>query len=112
MRPSVAAERHAGLDHLLGNLRMPGRVLADFEERRFETIVSESPEDSRRVLRPGTVVEGQHHFFVAEKIVLLEVFEAEAGAAGGVDLDNARETQSFRFVTGRDAGARRGCGSG
>ena len=67
-------------------------MLADLEECGFDAIVSESPQDCRGVLRPRAVVEGQHHFLIAKKIVLLEVFEAEAGAAGGVDLDNARKT--------------------
>ena len=47
-------------------------------------------EDHRRVVRPGAVVEGQHDFVVAQEIVLLEMLEAEGGAAGGVDLDDAR----------------------
>ena len=57
-------------------------------------------------LRPGPVVESQNNFLVAQKIVLLEVLEAEflvaqkivllevleaeAGSARRVDLDDAR----------------------
>src|SRR4029077_246041 len=35
MRPSMRAIRHAGRNHLLGYLRMPGRMLADLEEGRL-----------------------------------------------------------------------------
>jgi hypothetical protein len=35
MRPGVGAKRHAGRDYQLGDLRMPGRVLAYLEEGGF-----------------------------------------------------------------------------
>jgi hypothetical protein len=45
----------------------------------------------KRVLRPGPIVEGQHHLTFAKEIMALEVLEAEAGAAGGVDLDHTAD---------------------
>jgi hypothetical protein len=38
----MRSNRHAGLDYLLGDLRMPGRMLADLEEGRFQAIPSDS----------------------------------------------------------------------
>jgi hypothetical protein len=51
-------------------------------------LVGQRLEHRRRVDRPRTVIEGQHDFLVAEKIDLLEMFEAEAGAARGVDFNH------------------------
>ena len=41
VRPSVGAKRHSGCEHLLGDLRMPSRMLADLEEGRFEAFVGQ-----------------------------------------------------------------------
>ena len=57
---------------------MPSRVLADFEEGRFQTFVGQRLEHSRRT-GPRTIVEGQYDFLVVEEIVLLEMLEAELG---------------------------------
>jgi hypothetical protein len=37
----------------------------------------------------GPSSKGQHNFFVAQEVILLEMFETETGTAGRVDLDNA-----------------------
>ena len=87
---------------------MPRRVLADLEECGLEAIVGERLEHGRRVLRPGAVVEGQHNFLIAQKIVLLEMLEAEARSAGRVDLDDARQAHSARLVAQGDIVGRAG----
>ena len=107
VRPSVGPDRHAGVDHLFGDFGMPRRVLADLEECRLQTFVGQRLEDGGRVRRPRTVVEGQNDLLVAEEVVLLEVLEAEARAAGGVDLDDARQTHAARFVAWRNVARRR-----
>ena len=87
---------------------MPSRVLADFEEGRFQTFVGQRLEHCRGT-GPRTVVEGQNDFLVVEEIVLLEMLEAESGAAGGVDLDNPREAHATGALALWDgAGGRRG----
>ncbi len=111
VRPGVGADRHAGVDHLFGDFRMPGRVLADFEECGLQAFVGQRLEDGGRVRRPRAVVERQNDLFVAEEVVLLEVLEAEAGTAGGVDLDDAGETHAAGFIAWRNiGGGRRGLG--
>ena len=113
VRPGMRADRHSGCDHLLGDFRMPGRVLADLKEGRLETLVGERLEHGQGVLRPGTVVEGQHHFLVAQEIILLEMLEAEPGPAGRIDFDDARKAHPARLVARRYAAGRRGgCGVG
>ena len=111
VRPGMRPDRHAGIDHLPGDLGMPSRVLADFEEGRLQTFVSQRLEHGRRVARPGTVVEGQNDFLVTKEVILLEMLEAEAGAAGGIDFDNAREPHTAGFVACGNCIGRR-CGLG
>jgi hypothetical protein len=89
MRPGMATDRHAGGNHLLGDLRAPSGVLADLEEGRLQAFVGKLLEHGGRVARPRAVVEGQDDFLVAQEVVLLEMLEAEAGTAGRIDLDNA-----------------------
>ena len=62
-------------------------------------------EHCRGVLRPGAVVEGEHDLAFAQKIMALEVLESEAGAAGGVDLDNSRHAQSV-WISGASVSLR------
>ena len=85
----MGADSHPGLDHLFGDFGMPHCVLADLKKRGFQTLIGESLEHRRRALRPGAIVKGQDDLLVAQEVVLLEVLEAESGAAGGVDLDDA-----------------------
>jgi hypothetical protein len=98
----MRADGHAGVDHLLGDLRMPGGVLADLEEGRLQTFVGQRLEHGRRVPRPGTIVEGQDDFLVAEEVILLEMLKAEAGTADGIDLDDPREPHAAGLVAGRN----------
>ena len=107
MRPSMRADRHAGLDHLLGDFRMPACVLADFEESCPEAFVSQRLEHRRRVAPPGTVVESQNHFLVAQEVILLEMLKAEARTASRVDLDDACDPHAAGFVACRNGIGRR-----
>src|SRR5581483_8432827 len=106
-RPSVRADGMAAFGDLLEDLRIIGGVLADREERRLHTLVGQRLEH-RRGGRPRAIVEGQNHLVVAQEVVLLEVLEAEAGTAGGVDLDRAGDAQ--RVGIGAFRGSDRGGG--
>ena len=64
------------------------------------------------LLGPRAVVEGQHHFVVAQEIVLLEVLEAEGRAARRVDFDDARQAHSAGLVACGNAVGRGGCTRG
>jgi hypothetical protein len=58
---------------------------------------------------PRAVVEGQHDFFVAQEIVLLEVLGPECRTAGGVDFDDTRQADGVGIVASRNGfGGRRG----
>ena len=84
------------------------RVLADREEDRLGAVGRQRGQYGRRVVRPRTVVEGQHHFAGTQEIVALEVLEAEARPAGGIDLDDAGEAKCIRIAgAGRGSGRRR-----
>src|SRR6266516_202671 len=93
MGPSMAADRVPGLGHLLEKLGVPDGVLADREERRLDAVRRQCGEHGWRIVRPGSVVEGEHHLLVAEEIMLLEVLEPEARPASGVDLYYARDSK-------------------
>ena len=99
MRPGVRADGVAGRGHLLENFGMPAGVLADREEQRLGALVGQRLEHALGVARPRAVVERQHDLVVAQEVVGLEVLEAEAGAAGGVDLDHALDAERIRIVT-------------
>jgi hypothetical protein len=94
--------------NLLEDTGLVGGMQADREEDRLGAVRGQRGEHVRRVLRPGAVVEGQHDLAFAQKIVALEVLEAEAGPAGGVDLDRAGDAQAVGIAAGgwgRRAGA-------
>ncbi|MGY4381217.1 hypothetical protein ACVWZ3_008856 [Bradyrhizobium sp. i1.3.6] len=101
MRPRVRADRVALGQHLAQDFGMIGRVLADREEKTLGAFIPERLQHRGRVDRPRTVVEGQHDLLVGEEVELLEMLEAEAGSAGGVDLDHAGNAQRVRIGTGR-----------
>jgi hypothetical protein len=83
----------SGRGHLSENFGMVGGVLADREEQRPGALVRERLEHGGCIGRPWTVVEGQHHFLVGEKVELLEMLKAKARAAGGVDLDHPADAE-------------------
>src|SRR5262249_39736584 len=62
-----------------------------------------------RVAEPRAVVEGQHHFLLLQEVELLEMLEAEAGAASGVDFDGAADTERVRIGAGGARRLGRGC---
>ena len=107
VRPGMGAKRHAGREHLFGDLRMPACVLADLEEGGLQAFVGQRLEHGRRVARPGTIVEGQDDFLVAQEVILLEMLKAEAGTAGRVDFDDAGQPHAARLIARRNGGHRR-----
>ena len=113
VRPGVAADGHAGGGNQPAEFGMPDRVFADFKERRLETLIGQRLDDRRGVFRPRPVVESQHHFVLAQEIVLLEMLAAECGTAGRVDLDDPRKTQAALALSQAGmpslAAAHRGC---
>ena len=101
MRPGVRPDGMAGRHHLLEDFGIVGGVLADREEDAGGAFFRQRLQDRRRVHRPRTVVERQHHFLVAQEVELLEMFEAETGTAGRVDLDGAADAERVGIVAGR-----------
>ena len=106
---------------------MIGGVLADREKHRLGAFVGQRLEHGGGVARPRTVVEGQHHFLVGEKVELLEMLEAETRAARGVDFNHAADAERIgigangfrrhrrnRRLVGNGGGGLdiRGCGGG
>ena len=101
VRPGVRSDRMTGRHHLLEDFGIVGGVLADREEDAGGAFIRERLQHGGRVHRPWAVVEGQHHFLVAQEVELLEMLEAETGAAGGVDLDGAADAERVGIVAGR-----------
>ncbi len=99
----------AALRNLLEDAGLVGRVLADREEDRARAMRGERVDHRHRALRPRAVVVGQHDLAGLEEVVLAEMLEAEAGPAGGVDLDRARNAKRVR-IAGAGLGAPRGAG--
>src|SRR5262249_49812548 len=90
--PGMRTDGVPGGGNLLEDAGLVGGVQADREEDRLGAVRGERGEHCRGVLRPGAVVEGEHHLAFAQEVVGLEMLEAEAGAAGGVDFDHPRDT--------------------
>src|SRR5579872_196255 len=92
-------------------------MLADREEDAGRALVGQRLEDGGRILRPRTVVKGQHDLLVAQEVELLEMLEAETRPTGGVDLDDAADPERIRIGAGyfcrgrRCGGSRSGCRS-
>src|SRR5258708_25224048 len=96
--PGMRADGVPGGGDLLEDAGLVGGVQADREEDRLGAVRGKRGEHRRGVLRPGTVVEGEHDLAFAQEVVALEVLEAEAGAAGGVDFDQSRYTYRIGSV--------------
>ncbi len=97
----------AGRGHLLEDSGLVGCVQADREEDRLGAVGGERRQHHLGVLRPGPVVEGQHDLALAQKVVALEMLEAEARAAGGVDLHGAGNAERVGIAGARHRGGRR-----
>ena len=108
VRPGVRADGVSGGGHLLEDFRIIGRVLADREENRLGALLGQGLQHRGRIDRPRAVVERQHHFLVAQEIELLEMLEAETGAAGGVDFHDAADAQRVRVGASGFRGRRGG----
>src|SRR3979411_2024854 len=78
---------------LLEDFRVIGRVFADGKENAARALICERLQHRRRIDRPRTVIERPPYFMVAQKIQLLEVLEAEARSAGGIDLNDAGDAE-------------------
>ncbi len=98
VRPGMRAHGMAGCDHLLQHGRMPGGVFANRKEHRLHALRAERGEHGGRRHRPWAVVECQHHFAGLQKIIIAILRQAEAGAAGGVDLDGTRHAERIGIV--------------
>src|SRR5215208_2095613 len=85
---------------------MPRGMLADGKEHSLGAMRRQGGQDGRRIARPRPVIERQYDFARPQEIVTLEVLETEAGAPGGVDLNNPRNTERVGIA---GAGS---CGSG
>ena len=89
----VRADGVTGLGDVVQDVGIAGGDLADREEDRLGAFGVERREDRRRAVGQRPVVERQHDLFRIEEVVHLVVLEAEAGAAGGVDLDDAGDAE-------------------
>ena len=112
VRPGVRADGVAGRHHLLEDFGIVGGVLADREEDAGGAFFRQRLQHRRRIHRPRTVVERQHHFLVAQEVELLEMLEAETGTAGRVDLDGAADAERVGIGAGRTGRGRRAPGRG
>ena len=118
VRPGVRTDGMARSENLLQDFRIVGRMLADRKENSGGAFVGQRLQHRGGVDRPRAIVKCQHDFVIAQEIELLEVFEAESGAAGGVDFNHAGYaervgigTRQFRCAW-RRRGRRRGGGLG
>jgi hypothetical protein len=109
MRPGVGADGVAGRINLLEDFRIVGRVLADGEEDAGGAFFGQRLQHCGCVAEPWAVVKGEHHFLLFQEVELLEVLEAEAGTARGVDLDGAADTECVRIAASRARGLCRLC---
>jgi hypothetical protein len=69
----------------MSSSRSPGCqiVFADLEVDRLEALIRQRADYCGRILLPRTIVERQHHFVLAQKVILFEMCEAERGPTGG-----------------------------
>src|SRR5215216_5526419 len=95
MRPGVGPDGMPLLRHLLENLWVPERMVADREEGRLGALRRECTQYGRRIHRPGAIVKGEHDLVCLQEIVHLEVLKSESGTAGSVDLHRARKAQDI-----------------
>src|SRR5215472_9937571 len=94
----MAADRHSGGGECFGQIGSPSRVFADLKECRLGAVVLQRLEHHRRVFRPGTVVEGQSDFLIAQEIILLEMLGSERRATGRIDLNDSREPERVGII--------------
>jgi hypothetical protein len=81
----MRADRMPPPDDLLQHIGIFHRHLADDEEHCFHAVTVENVEDRRRALGVRPVIEGQHHFLVAQRQPLRELQRAEARPLGRID---------------------------
>src|SRR5262249_33481345 len=78
VRPRVTADGVACGGDLSQDFGMPSGVLAYGKKHCTDALIRERLENCRRVARPGSVIECEDNFVIAEKVHLLEVLEAES----------------------------------
>jgi hypothetical protein len=93
--PGVRADGVPGCGHLLEDAGLVGGMQADREEDRLGAVRGERGEHRRGVLRPRSVVEGEHDLAFTQEVMAFEMLEPEAGAAGGVDFNHTRNPQGI-----------------
>ena len=113
VRPGVRSDRVAGRHHLLEDFGIVGGVLADREEDAGGAFLRQRLQTAGVFTGHGPSSKVRHHFLVAQEVEILEMLEAETGAASRIDLDGAADTERVGIVagrTGRDRRRRRGGG--
>src|SRR5262245_61463181 len=93
----MRTDRVSRCSYLFEDFRMPHSVLADGKEHSLRALICKRFEHCLGISRPWAVVESQHHLAVAKEIVSLELLEAEARAARGIDLNDTRDTERIRI---------------
>jgi hypothetical protein len=68
---------------------------ANGEENRFGAVERQCRKYGLCIFRPRSVIEREHDFALLQKVVSLELLEAEAGSACRVDLDHSGDTKRF-----------------
>src|SRR5262249_454911 len=94
----MTADRHSGGSELFSQIGAPSCVFTDLKECRLGAVVLQRLEHHRRVSRPGTVVEGQSDFLIAQEIILFEILGSECGATGCIAFNDSREAECVRIV--------------
>jgi hypothetical protein len=75
---------------------MIGGMYPDREENRLGTVRGQRLEHCWGPIRPGSVVEREHHLTFAQEII--RALEAKTGPSCGVDLDHARNAEGVRVA--------------
>ena len=79
-------------------------IAADEKEGRLDAFVGQRIEHPRRRRRPGSIVEGQHHFMVGER-QSLRIGLNPTAKPPAVESDSVRSVPSLSDPTGRRGGA-------
>jgi hypothetical protein len=74
------------------HLRIVGGVLAYRKERRTHAFISQGLDNCVGGW-PRPIVKGQDDFFIAQEVMLLEMFEAKSWSPTGIDLDHTRHAE-------------------
>ena len=106
MRPRVVRDRVTFGELAAQDVRMSECVAAEDEERRSDAFGSQRIEDLRGRTRPGSVVEGEHHFPAVEGKRRGELLAAHPRKSRRVDCKNPARPQRIGRAFGRGLRAR------